>query len=208
MVVLDPCGYCNKAVAKNHRALQCDNCNFWFHIKCNNISPAKYSIYLDEENNETWVCNECLYLLLPIGLLEDKPFYVNGNGIQTELNLENIDCSLKPKEKNLIKQITNLIIENTDPDNCSNFCEYYDPKKFIKKNSNLNKTFPYYTLILPHYNFTLMNLTFSFKPLNILLISLQSLSQKFKKTLNQLKISTFPTTNTYSHQLSQQKEVH
>ena len=42
MPVSFPCGVCCKPVAVNHRAVQCDICNFWIHIKCNSISPDVY----------------------------------------------------------------------------------------------------------------------------------------------------------------------
>lgn len=29
-----PCDVCNRPVAVNHRALQCDGCSVWTHIKC------------------------------------------------------------------------------------------------------------------------------------------------------------------------------
>ena len=29
-----PCGICLKPVAKNHKAVKCDYCDLWIHIKC------------------------------------------------------------------------------------------------------------------------------------------------------------------------------
>ena len=37
-----PCKICHKAVAKRHWATQCDNCNLWVQIKCNNINLQTY----------------------------------------------------------------------------------------------------------------------------------------------------------------------
>ena len=39
-----PCSVCGKAVATNHRAIQCDNCDKWCYIgrKCRNVSLKDY----------------------------------------------------------------------------------------------------------------------------------------------------------------------
>jgi DNA-directed RNA polymerase subunit RPC12/RpoP len=38
-----PCGICGRSVNSNHRAISCDNCEHWVHIKCSNISPVEYN---------------------------------------------------------------------------------------------------------------------------------------------------------------------
>ena len=50
-----PCGGCQRPVAKTHRALQCDVCYYWWHIKCANISPATYTDMCGSD--DPWVCN-------------------------------------------------------------------------------------------------------------------------------------------------------
>lgn len=37
-----PCGFCYRAVAKNHNAVYCDSCNLWVHMKCNNLIKFCY----------------------------------------------------------------------------------------------------------------------------------------------------------------------
>ena len=37
MVVQFPCLVCNRTVAKNHRAGQCDLCDSWVHIACKTL---------------------------------------------------------------------------------------------------------------------------------------------------------------------------
>ena len=44
MVVQFPCLVCYRAVAKNHRAVQCDLCDSWVHIACNNLNFYTYRI--------------------------------------------------------------------------------------------------------------------------------------------------------------------
>ena len=33
-----PCKICNNLVAENHKAIQCDKCQLWVHIKCSKIN--------------------------------------------------------------------------------------------------------------------------------------------------------------------------
>ena len=42
MVVQFPRLVCNRAVAKNHRAVQCDLCDSWVHLVCNNLNLYTY----------------------------------------------------------------------------------------------------------------------------------------------------------------------
>ena len=42
MVVQFPCLVCNKAVAKNQRAVHCDLHDSWVHIACNNLNVYTY----------------------------------------------------------------------------------------------------------------------------------------------------------------------
>jgi hypothetical protein len=52
-----PCGSCYRPVAKNHRAIYCEVCNFWIHIKCGNITPAEYIAL--STSDEPWICEQC-----------------------------------------------------------------------------------------------------------------------------------------------------
>ena len=145
MVIADPCGICNKSVASNHRAIQCETCKFWIHIKCNNISPPQYTKYMSDD--DPWICAKCIKTNLPFSEIDNKLFYLNQQGISTQSNIEKIKLSIKPADKNLINQITNLIIENTNPENENRkFCNYYDVDKFTK------------TKFKPESNFSLLHL--------------------------------------------------
>ena len=43
------CKICTKAVASNHRAIQCDICDIWVHVKCNKMNSQTY--YLLRKDN-------------------------------------------------------------------------------------------------------------------------------------------------------------
>ena len=55
-----PCSMCKKPVAKNHRALQCDQCDSWVHIKCDNppMTPKEYGKFTTN-TNLSWECPSC-----------------------------------------------------------------------------------------------------------------------------------------------------
>ena len=38
----DPCALCTKGCRKNQRAVQCDECDRWFHAKCINMNHREY----------------------------------------------------------------------------------------------------------------------------------------------------------------------
>ena len=52
-----PCAICSRPVACNHRALQCDRCDFWCHIKCVGVPPAQYNQLIG--SSTSWECPPC-----------------------------------------------------------------------------------------------------------------------------------------------------
>ena len=60
----DECSVCNKRVARNHRAVSCDNCSMWCHMKCASIKPSEYKIY-QSLPSFSWWCPRCLWSSLP-----------------------------------------------------------------------------------------------------------------------------------------------
>ena len=58
-----PCNVCCKPVAKNHRALCCDICDQWVHVKCNHVSPADYEKL--KSSTSPWFCVKCIGCVFP-----------------------------------------------------------------------------------------------------------------------------------------------
>ena len=56
MVVQFPCLKCNRAVAKNHKAVQCDICDKWVHIPCNNVNTYTYKKLLKDKSPSYCIC--------------------------------------------------------------------------------------------------------------------------------------------------------
>ena len=54
-----PCGICKYAVSQRQRAIQCDKCDFWIHLKC--IPSMTVKEYHDiAKTNDPWFCLNCL----------------------------------------------------------------------------------------------------------------------------------------------------
>lgn len=43
-VTSDKCSVCSKTVARNHRAINCDHCHKWCHIKCGHVKPRDFKV--------------------------------------------------------------------------------------------------------------------------------------------------------------------
>ena len=61
------CNVCLRTVAKNHRAISCDNCDNWNHIKCKGISPKTYieMVSLSDKDELSYICSKCHLDSLP-----------------------------------------------------------------------------------------------------------------------------------------------
>ena len=55
----DPCALCTKGCRKNQRAVQCDECDRWFHAKCINMNHREYLDISDLAAH--WSCMDCLF---------------------------------------------------------------------------------------------------------------------------------------------------
>jgi hypothetical protein len=52
-----PCGSCAKPVKKNQKGMQCEDCIFWYHIKCINLPVTGYITLSESSHN--WYCSRC-----------------------------------------------------------------------------------------------------------------------------------------------------
>ena len=59
--VVDPCLECGQTVRPRQEAIQCENCSFWQHRKCNtNITRECYRRAVRGEEELQWQCVSCL----------------------------------------------------------------------------------------------------------------------------------------------------
>ena len=72
MPVKFPCKICKKPVAQNHKAVCCDVCDTWVHMKCNKINTQTYNILKKDE--ASWSCIECSKNVFPFSKLNETNF--------------------------------------------------------------------------------------------------------------------------------------
>eukprot|EP00112_Aurelia_sp_Birch-Aquarium-sp1_P020905 Seg55.4 transcript_id=Seg55.4/GoldUCD/mRNA.D3Y31 product="hypothetical protein" protein_id=Seg55.4/GoldUCD/D3Y31 len=60
--VNNPCSVCGRAVAKNHRAIECDKCQKWCHIgnKCGKVALKTYKELAVKPDHFQWTCPRCM----------------------------------------------------------------------------------------------------------------------------------------------------
>ena len=71
-----PCGVCQRAVAKSHRAICCDICQKWIHIKCNNLDKNDYKFF-QENTDEQFFCVNCVAENIPFSKLNNNQFVIS-----------------------------------------------------------------------------------------------------------------------------------
>ena len=64
------CSVCSKTVARNHRAVNCDQCRKWCHIKCGQVKPRDFKVFQSMVSFD-WVCPPCLQIVQT--LIDSRP---------------------------------------------------------------------------------------------------------------------------------------
>ena len=141
--MIDYCSICQKKVRENAKAVLCDICEKWVHIGCNYVSKQSYEFFEKSDDSETFYCSSCLNVVIPFGNESDQTFsQTNVIGLNNESDLENLSVFINKNEQKLINQISNLILENADPDSQNaNFCSYYNIDNFCNKKFDSQKYF-------------------------------------------------------------------
>ena len=57
------------------KAIFCNNCNFYVHLKCNGISASEYKELEKEPDNVSWFCKRCTVQMFPFGSLSNDEFF-------------------------------------------------------------------------------------------------------------------------------------
>ena len=145
---------------------------------------------MQEGDKKHFICIICIQNETPFGLESDDTFQqTNTLGFNTQSNLANLNFSLNKNEKRAIKQISNLIIENNDPENeNTNFCKYYSVDEFCDKKFNKTNNFSIF-----HQN--IHSLQYHFEDLKILLESLEHDFDIITISETKLQTNVFQTKN-------------
>ena len=170
MVFKFPCSICEKSVNKNHKALQCDICDSWVHIRCCFVSPSQYLEIQNEnlanpETKKFFYCHRCINKILPFGDINSNVFSnTNSLGMNQESEtIQDINVTLDSQTKKQMKHISDLIKETNPNNSC---CRYYDVAKFIKLLQNNPTSFK-------GFHLNIASLQFHFSELQQLIKSTQ-----------------------------------
>ena len=131
-----PCKICAKNVHDKDKAVQCDLCELWIHIKCNNLNYLDYRYLLNCD--ESWYCIDCCSTVFPFNSLPSNKNFLScctntdssiTNTLCKDLeNDHNSSLSLKPSSKIefLVNQFSNATPENgNDPEKIAS-SKYFD----------------------------------------------------------------------------------
>lgn len=122
-----PCGVCKKVVKSRDKALCCDLCQNWVHIKCNYITPNEYENYKNDPAD--WYCIKCIRNILPFSNVDNGDFYRTRHAL--DIN-NNVTLSFKEKANDIIDSLQES--SNAEQQNLS----YYnvDDSNKLKINEN------------------------------------------------------------------------
>ena len=125
MVIKDPCKLCKKAVGVKHKAVHCDQCNTWVHIKCNFINKATYKKL--QQSNDSWFCISCMKENVPYSKLTDEELQCTVAGKSTNNISFNSGSALRLNpswsDNDLYKQLNNIQSDSIED---TNFSKYHD----------------------------------------------------------------------------------
>ena len=127
------CKVCGKNVNDNDRAIQCEFCNYWTHIDCNNLNYIDYKFF--QSSNDSWYCIFCCSHIFPFNSLKNnKNFFMCVSNFHNDnkpgKTLNNEGSLLLKTSKNLkllVNQFNNNAFpeDSTDPENVVE-SQYYD----------------------------------------------------------------------------------
>ena len=87
------CPKCVKVVRDDCRAIECDLCNNWYHLRCSLLTSKIYKYYC--ETNDLWLCSQCR--------LDTFPFSNINNTELIELSFNSNTACLCSKQLSNLK---------------------------------------------------------------------------------------------------------
>ena len=139
MTIKFPCKICKKFVNSNHKSIQCDLCDNWIHLKCNNLNDIDYNSL--NNSIEPWYCISCTTIILPYGNLTNELFFCITRDFETTYNLQ----LHPPKNLQSLFNEFNDTSSNNDESNSIN-CKYYDIDSFLDSKFKSKNIFPIFHL--------------------------------------------------------------
>ena len=182
-----PCGICLNPVAKNHtvvknnKAVKCDNCYLWIHIKCNKLTIQIYSLLIND--NTAWYCLTCSKKLYHFSALNDNDFHSNIQG--KTIKFKAFTRKRSSVENDLIDKLNDVVSES----DLENFSQYFQVDDFKEAFTQVPLRVPIF------FHMNISSLTYNFDQLHTLLIEINISFDVIRITETRFKKKTLKTTN-------------
>ena len=151
-----PCRICAKNVYDKYKTVQCDFCELWIHVKCNNLNYVDWR-YL-QKCDESWYCIECCSIIFPFNFLSSNKNLLacctntdwNITQWKDLATVHNSSLSLKPPSnlEHLVNQFNNATPGNSNGIEKISSSKYYA----IEEMSNIEIPHKNESLSLFHLN--------------------------------------------------------
>ena len=136
MVIKFSCEKCNKAVANNHHAIQCDKRHSWNQIKCNKINLSTYR-YL-QQCVYAWYCIKCFEDIISFSNISNDKLYETN--VDKKMKFKTLTRKQNFQNQSIIEKLNNPM---DDPDAKILSSKYFEPEEFTPylKTKNLYLSF-------------------------------------------------------------------
>ena len=132
-----PCGICSKTVGKTMKAVQCDLCNYWNHIKCDNVDNKTYESLKNSDQSLTHFCKMCKEEIFAFQTLSDEQYITS---IVKDINI-NENLNLKTNPTPALKVLINDLENNdNEKESIEINCNYYDFSTAIPNSNKSNNS--------------------------------------------------------------------
>ena len=121
-----PCGTCGRNVSTRMKAIKCDSCGYWNHIRCDEITPYDYEKLLKlspaVREKLTHFCKSCKEECFPFQKLSDEEFLIS---IIKDIEY-NEDLNLRTCQPEGIKRLFTDFSGHSEDEPLVINCDYYD----------------------------------------------------------------------------------
>ena len=135
-----PCEICNTNTKDTDSTTQCDICQFWIHMRCNNLIHIDDK-YIQRSSNH-WFCILCYNEIFPFGTLANKNFLsmMMVNSSSTTIKNNDVDANNTNRTSLVLKPSVSVSLlfnqfnsfspeQKNEPENIVN-SNYYDIDQF------------------------------------------------------------------------------
>ena len=138
-----PCSICNKSVMKNQKAVKCDTCKKWAHIKCDGTTNTECEKLMISDENSPWNCLVCkiketsrIFPFTLISNLLDLEYVLTTNSMKMLEMLPKFEILSK------VSKFSSLDSNDIDANITNNVdCKYYPVDSFHKLQAKNVKNF-------------------------------------------------------------------